>query len=196
MLGRADVVGGDEVIRQLVGFVFGKGFGVGIEHVPVGQQLVGIYVHLLLAFLTLADHVTAVHVSESRLDTVAHIIGQGQADGARGRNGGVVGIAAALFGNLVLQFPGKLLHVATVTTHEHRSLDRVTDLVAVLGHFRTMGQHLVGNGVLIGKDRCDPLFLGQLDTHAPTDLGHFPGHTLGEFQGFGVAIFHAQHGEG
>src|SRR5690606_37603377 len=81
LLGR-DVVGGDEVVRQLRLRVVGERHRLGVDQLAVGQQLEAVDVHLLLGLLALADHVAAVVVRERGLDAVGGVVGQRQGDGA------------------------------------------------------------------------------------------------------------------
>src|SRR5690606_31637036 len=141
VLGRSDVVGGNEIFGQLLPCLLGARLGLAIDQRAVGQQLVAEHLDLFLGLAAGADQVARVVVGEARLDAVGRVVGQAQADGAGGRDGAVMGEARALFGQRLDQLGGvlgNLLHVARIPGVQYTACNLIADLVAVLLHFRTL----------------------------------------------------------
>ena len=192
LLGR-HLVGGDEVVGQPLLGGFGAGYGLGVDQVPVGQQLEGEHIHLVLGFFAGPDDVAEIVMGETGFDAVAGVVGQGQRDGAGGRDGAVVGEASADSGQFLDQFRldrRDLLQVAAIAGVQDFSLDAIACLDAVADHFRALAQHLGGHGEILLQNRGRPFLARQLQSDAPAGQGQFLGDFLGENQRFRRSILH------
>ena len=183
MLGRADVVGGDEVARQAACFVLRVRHGTGVDKLPVGQQLEGVDIHALLALLARLDDVAAVVMGEARLYAVAGVVGQRQRYGAGRRYAAVVGETTTGFGQRGHQggiHLGHLLHVAAVARMQHLALHLVAELDAIARHLGAQPQHLAGHFELLLHDGGRTLLLRQRQGFAPAGHGQLLGDLLGK----------------
>ncbi len=196
---RADVLGGDEIVRQLVGCLLGIGLRIGVDQLTIGEQLIREDIHLLLALLPLTNHVARIHMREAGLDAVTGIIGQRQRDGTGRRNRTVVGKAAPLLchrGNQLRLLLRHLLHIAAVLGMEHLAQNPVADTPAISDQLGTLTYHILGDLERLIHHRGCTLLLRQFDTGLPAGDRQLLGHHLGELEGIGCTILHPQHGHG
>ena len=78
VFGRADVVGGTEILGQFRLGLVGERHRLGVHQRAVGKQFVAEDLDLFLGFAPLADDVAAVLMGKRRLDAVAGVVGQRQ----------------------------------------------------------------------------------------------------------------------
>src|SRR3990172_5248618 len=90
VLARADIVGRDEVIGQLV-FRLGRvRVCLRIDERAIREQLVGEDVHFFLGLASLANDIARVPVRERWLDAVARVVAERERNRAGRRNRGVM----------------------------------------------------------------------------------------------------------
>ena len=117
MLLWAHIIGCREVLWQLLIGLFTVRHGVAVDQLTIGQQLVGEHIHLLFGFAPFPDDITGIVVCKARFYAITGIIGNGQRDRAGGRNGGMVGKARTVLGNVLHQlgfYLRQALHIAAV----------------------------------------------------------------------------------
>ncbi len=74
------------------------------------------------------------------------------------------------------------LHVAAILGMQHVSGYFITDLIAVLRHFRSMPEHLSRYLELLAHDRRRTFFFRQFETSLPANHSHLFRDPFGERQ--------------
>src|SRR5690606_22330744 len=101
---RSYTISGGEAVWPLLAFFCRERRAAAVYQVAVSQQFEGEYVYLFFGFATFTDDVPRIVVRETGLNTVTGVVGQRQADGAGGCNGGMVSESATFLSQLFDQF--------------------------------------------------------------------------------------------